>query len=299
MTHMTPRPATMLRNHNAIQDTTSTQTTATATTDGRRLVALDVDGTLIPEGTMEVPPNTADAAQNAITAGHHIALATGRSMVGALPVAASLGLTSGWVVASNGAVTARLAPNLPDGYEITDSFVFDTIQVVRLVRELIPKTSIAVETVGRGYYVTRAFPRGTLNGRQYLVSDDELPASTPRMVLYAPGTTAALFEHVQALGVTATAAGADWIDVTPPLLSKGTALNSVRRRLGVSSDDTVMVGDGVNDLPGFKWAAISVAMGHASAVVRQAADITTGTLEQHGAATILEAIAAGTFAVRG
>ncbi|GAB3172758.1 HAD family hydrolase [Myceligenerans halotolerans] len=298
MTHMTPGPVSTLRNHTT-QDAASTQTTTiVTTTGGPRLVAVDVDGTVVSEGTMDVPPAIADAVQNVVAAGHHVSVATGRSLVGALPVAAGLGLTSGWIVASNGAVTARLAPNLPDGYEVVDSFVFDTARVVRLVRELRPETSIAVESIGRGYYVTHAFPRGTLNGRQLLVPDDELPSSTPRMVLRAPGVTTALLDHVQALGLTTTAATDDWTDVTPPLLSKGTALNAVRRRLGVSYDDTVMIGDGVNDLPGFKWAAISVAMGHAPAAVRHAADITTGTLEQHGAATILEAIAAGTFVAR-
>ncbi|WP_460703589.1 HAD hydrolase family protein, partial [Myceligenerans halotolerans] len=48
-----------------------------------------------------------------------------------------------------------------------------------------------------------------------------------------------------------------------------------------------------NDLPMFRWAATAVAMAGAPAVVRAAADITTGTLEQHGAASILNAIAAG------
>ncbi|WP_460703341.1 HAD family hydrolase, partial [Myceligenerans halotolerans] len=48
-----------------------------------------------------------------------------------------------------------------------------------------------------------------------------------------------------------------------------------------------------NDLPMFTWAATAVAMGQAPTVVRMAADATTGTLEQHGAASILDAIAAG------
>lgn len=276
---------------------TTTRSTSTSTpATGPMLIALDVDGTLVPEGTIDVPPVTADAVQEVVAAGHHVVLSTGRSLVGALPVAASLGLTSGCVVASNGAVIARLATDAPRGYEITDAFTFDVAPVVRLVRESMIDVDIAAEDVGRGYYVTREFERGVLNGCQTLVTDRGLPAVTSRLVLRAPGITARLLSQVRALDVTATPAGESWIDVTPPLLSKATALYRVRRRLGVDPERTLVIGDGVNDLPAFRWAARSVAMGGAPAVVRAAADVTTGTLEQRGAATVLEAIASGAFA---
>jgi HAD superfamily hydrolase (TIGR01484 family) len=257
------------------------------------LIALDIDGTLLPEGTLDVPPITADAVQEVVAAGHHVVLSTGRSLVGALPVTASLGLTSAWIVASNGAVIARLTPSASEGYEITDAFTFDVPPVVRLARELVAEVDIAVEEVGRGYQVTRRFEPGTLNGRQALVTDEGLPTVTSRLVLRASGVTAALLPQLRTLDVTATPAAESWIDITPPLLSKATALFRVRRRLGVDPARTFAIGDGVNDLPMFKWAAKAIAMGGAPAVVRAAADATTGTLEQHGAATVLEAIASG------
>jgi hydroxymethylpyrimidine pyrophosphatase-like HAD family hydrolase len=53
----------------------------------------------------------------------------------------------------------------------------------------------------------------------------------------------------------------------------------------------------VNDVPAFKWAATAIAMGGSPPAVQAAADATTGTLAQHGAAMILEAVAAGRPAV--
>ncbi|MBE1874444.1 HAD family hydrolase [Myceligenerans pegani] len=273
--------------------TTDPPTTAiTATADGPMLVALDVDGTLLPEGTIDVPPVNADAVQDVIAAGHHVVLSTGRSLVGVMPVAASLGLTSGWVVASNGAVTARLTPNAPGGYEIADAFTLDVPPVVALVRELMAETQIAAEEVGYGYHVTREFEAGLLNGRQTVVTHDRLPEATPRLVLHAPGVTT-LLGHLRTLDVTATPAGENWIDLAVGLVSKATALYRIRRRLGVHPDRTLAIGDGANDLPMFKWAATAIAMGDAPAAVRLAADAVTGTLQQHGAASILDAIAAG------
>jgi HAD superfamily hydrolase (TIGR01484 family) len=263
-----------------------------AAVDGPLLVALDVDGTLVPEGTTHVPPITTDAVQDVIAAGHHIALATGRSLAGAMPVAASLGLTSGWIVASNGAVTARLTPNTPGGYEITDKHTLDVAPVVALVRDLMAEVAIAAEGIGVGYHVTRTFEPGLLNGRQTLTAHEQFPATTPRLVLHAPGVTDTLLKQVRTLPVTATPAGPDWIDVTPAALSKGTALYRVRRRLGIHPDRTIAIGDSINDIPAFAWATTAIAMGHAPTIVRATADATTGTLEQHGAATILNAIAA-------
>ncbi|GAB3158315.1 HAD family hydrolase [Myceligenerans halotolerans] len=261
--------------------------------DGPMLVALDIDGTLLPEGTIDVPPVTADAVQDVVAAGHHVVLASGRSLVGVLPVAAGLGLTSGWLVASAGAVTARLAPNAPGGYEVTDKSTLDVAPVVALVRQFMPEAAIAAEEVGYGYHVTREFEPGLLNGRQTLVAHDRLPPITPRLVLHAPGIAPALLDHLRTLDVTATPAGESWIDIGPSLFSKGTALYRVRRRLGVHPGRTLAIGDSINDIPAFKWAAIGIAMGGAPDVVRAAADATTGTLQQHGAASILEAIASG------
>lgn len=261
------------------------------TADGPMLVALDIDGTLVPEGTVDVPPVTADAVQDVVAAGHHVVLSTGRSLIGAVPVAASLGLTSGWLVTSNGAVVARLAPHMPGGYEIVDAFTFDVGPVVTLARELMAEVEIAVEEVGYGYFVTREFERGALSGRQTVVADDALPAATTRLVLRAPGVVDTLLQPVRALNLTATPASPSWVDVTPPLLSKATALFRVRRRLGVDPANTLAIGDAMNDVPAFKWAATAIAMGGSPAAVRAAADATTGTLEEHGAATVLDAIA--------
>jgi hydroxymethylpyrimidine pyrophosphatase-like HAD family hydrolase len=66
----------------------------------------------------------------------------------------------------------------------------------------------------------------------------------------------------------------------------------VRANLGVDAARTVAIGDGENDLEMLRWAARGVAMGHASAVVRAAAGEVTGTLDEHGAASALNAIPA-------
>ena len=257
------------------------------------LIALDIDGTLTDSGSVDVPAPTAAAVAKVLRAGHRVVLASGRSLAGVLPIARALGLVDGWAIASNGAVIAGLTST---GYalELSDVCELDARQVVTAaLNARLPELAIAVEEVGTGYYVSEPFPRGVLRGEQTVLPVHELGAvTTPRIVLRAPSVHT-LIEPLRATGLTATpGADADLIDVTRGGVSKATALETVRRRLRIDRGDTIAVGDGENDLEALAWAAWGVAMGHASAKVRAAADHVTGTLAQHGAATVLTMLTA-------
>lgn len=248
------------------------------------LVACDIDGTLINTGQ---PPTSAvrAAVADVVVAGHHVVLATGRSLVGALPVAVELGLDDTWIVASNGAVTAHLTDG---GYKITDLHTIEPEPVVRVAVDAMPGIRVAAEVVGVGYRVNMPFPDGELNGVQHSVDAiRELWADpTPRLAIYGP-TAFGLVPVLRAMGLTAIATRSDWVDVTPPALSKATALDKVRRHLGVEYQATAAIGDGENDLEMLRWATQSIVMGHAPAHVQAAADRATGTIDDDGAATAL------------
>jgi HAD superfamily hydrolase (TIGR01484 family) len=265
----------------------------TVTGRGPYLVALDIDGTLLDSG-MDVPPVTTRAVAAARAAGHHVVLATGRSLTGALPVARNLGLDDGWVVVSNGAVTARLASDAPGEYVLHEQHTFDVGPVARLAQARIPDVRIAVEIVGWGYSVTREFDRAEINGEQRVVErPDELwAAPVTRAILAAPDVTS-LVEPLRDLGVTATPNAQHWVDVTAPGLSKATALDTIRAMLRIDPARTVAIGDGWNDREMLAWAAHGVAMGHAPEPIKALAKRVTGTIHEHGAATVLRALVEG------
>ena len=73
------------------------------------LVALDVDGTTINHAG-EMSPAVHDAVRAVADAGHHVTIATGRSILATMPILAELGIETGYAVCSNGAVTLRLDP---------------------------------------------------------------------------------------------------------------------------------------------------------------------------------------------
>lgn len=260
---------------------------------GPVLVALDIDGTVAGPGNT-ISDATLDAIARVRAAGHHVVLASGRSLVGILPVAARLGLTDGWVVASNGAVTARLGDHLPGGYALQDVRTFDAGPAMRLARALLPHVKLAVEEIGWGYRVLSLFPPSDVNGRQQVVGLSDLwTAPVSRAIVRAPGAVHALLEPLRRIGVTATPAASDWIDVIPDRLSKAVSLERIRVRLGVARENTVAVGDGVNDLEMMAWALRSVAMGHSPQAVLQAADEVTGSLADDGLVPVLRSLLPG------
>ncbi len=258
------------------------------------LVALDVDGTLLSfDGIIS------DEVRAAITdlrdAGAHVVLATGRAVVGTLPVLQQLGLDSGWAVCSNGAVTVRLDPALPDGYEAVEVITFDPEPALRVLQMELPDALFAVEDVGLGFLVSGPFPEGELSGSLRVVDFDTLCATpSTRVVMRSPESTPeefhALVERVGLHEVSYAVGWSAWLDLTPGGVSKGSALEEVRRRLGVEPFATVAIGDGGNDLEMLRWAARGVAMGHAPEAVRAAADEVTGTIQDDGALAVLRGI---------
>jgi hydroxymethylpyrimidine pyrophosphatase-like HAD family hydrolase len=266
-------------------------------TGGRPLlIALDIDGTIIDydETLTERVRSAVDAVKQA---GHHVVLATGRSMPATLPVLDRLGLVEGWAVCSNGGVTLRLDPALDDGYEITRRVTFDPAPALRLLRAHLPTALYAVEEIGVGYRLTAPFPPGELAGDLAYVSFDELlTTQATRVIVRSPDHTPQEFlrivEGVGLHGVSYAVGWTAWLDLAPEGVDKASALEPVRAALGVAPADTVAVGDGRNDVEMFVWAARAVAMGQAGPELRAVATEVTAPVEDDGLADVLEPLAA-------
>lgn len=255
----------------------------------QRLVALDIDGTLVGNDG-KIPTGTVDAIDLVRAAGHKVVLATGRSLVGLIPVATRLGLAHEFSVCSNGTVTVRLDPAAASGYVIQEARRFEPGSAIHRALGLVPEARVGVEELGWGWHVNREFDSRLLNGQQKRTSVAELSAApATRVVLHARGI-ARHAEDLASVGVTAIPAGTDWLDVTGPGTSKAAALERLRQHLRISTEATIAVGDGINDLDLLSWAARGVAMGHAPAAVRAAANETTGTIRQNGAVSVLRSL---------
>lgn len=253
------------------------------------LVALDIDGTLLHTGE-PVPEGNVQAVKQVRAAGHHVVLASGRSLVGILPVARQLGITDGRVVASNGAVIARLTPKAPLGFALECVLRFDVGPVVDLALTALPGVRVGVEETGVGYWVNHLFSPGQVNGTQSVVDHDALGLVPSARVILQGNNVLSLVDRLAALRVTVNAVGDEWLDITPASLSKATALEKIRTDLGVAPENTIAVGDGMNDAEALAWAAHAVAMGHAPDALKTVADEVTGTIDEDGVIDVLRSL---------
>jgi len=258
------------------------------------LVALDLDGTTI-DHSGSLSAAVREAVADVVAAGHHLVISTGRSIVATMPVVAMLGLERGYAVCSNGAVTLVLDPSKERGYRIVDTVTFDPRPVLTMLREQIPEALVAVEDLGVGFKVSAPFPDGELGGDQVVVDWEELVAHpATRVTLRRPDASSEEFmEQVERAGlheVSYAVGWTAWLDINPEGVSKGSALELVRRTLEVEPGDTVAVGDQRNDIEMLHWAARGVAMGQAPDEVKAVADEVTGTVEEDGLVPVLRSL---------
>lgn len=262
------------------------------------LIALDVDGTILHHDG-HLTGRVAASIVALRDAGAHIVIATGRSVVATTPILEELGLVreGGLAVCSNGAITIGLDPAYDDGYRILEAVTFDPRPAVELLRQARPDALVAVEEVGVGFKLSAPFPDGELQGNLRVVDHDELVASPATRVTFRDPNGSAesfsdLVDEIGLHGVNYAVGFTAWLDLAPEGVSKGSALEQIRRQLGVEPWCTIAVGDQRNDLEMLRWAARGVAMGQAPPEVVAAADETTSPVEEDGLAVLLEQVAA-------
>jgi Cof subfamily protein (haloacid dehalogenase superfamily) len=104
---------------------------------------------------------------------------------------------------------------------------------------------------------------------------------------------------LKAVGTQATAVRSQtyYLDVTPPGCDKGTFVQAMAKRQGISTDAVATIGDMQNDLAMFKTSGLSIAMGNATDDVKQQATHVTTSNEDEGFAGAIEIVLKNNAAV--
>ncbi len=248
-----------------------------------RLVALDIDGTLLSfDGRL--PQSVRAAVDAVVAAGVPVVLSTGRGWAGTKPVAEALGLPPGQHVSSNGAVRVSYPP-----LELLERVTFDPTDVVDRVLAEHPEAMLAIEEIGRGFKVNRVFPEGELTGELVEVELDELVAErVTRVVVRDPNASEADFlrlaHRLGLQGVSYFIGYTAWLDIAPDGIDKSYGLAGVCTDLGIDATDVLAMGDGRNDIEMLSWAGRGVALGDAPDEVVAAADAVTDRFADDGTA---------------
>lgn len=261
-------------------------------------MALDVDGTLI--GTS---PNATDLVVEAVRAAHDAGLAvgfaTGREGAGVEDLQAQLGFAGPHVLHNGGELWA--------GGEVLHRWPLPT-RYANALLDLARARGLYVEFyLGDGFLVTDRRPEASAHWRLLRREPDGLVAEHDLASVEVLKATVVLFGNedseavLAALGGIGATVGVGWAPPTPgltyvnlthPEADKGRALAVAAEYLGVGLDQTVVVGDGLNDLSMLAVAGTAVAMGQAPLEVQALAHLVTAEVDADGAAHALHAAAA-------
>ncbi len=254
------------------------------------LVCIDVDGTLV--GTSgEVTEAVWKAVDEARSRGQHLALTTARGAFGASWDMAQRLDPNGWHVfhAGGAVVHAQTGEARGDSLESAslDALV-DYANERAWILELYAPTAYSVESTA-----TPSVDHADLMGVPFVVGDfSDFRNDHDRIVRAQFVVDIAHISDVtafaQPLGLEATSAtspimpGIAFVSITPPGITKATGIAQISDSLGLSIDQVMMVGDGLNDLPAIEAVGFPVAMGNAEDAVKNAATYLVPDVESDG-----------------
>jgi len=257
--------------------------------DGFQLVAIDLDGTLVDDQN-SISEDVERTVREVRSAGIKIVLVSGRPQVAALPIFRQLGLalpliSSGGAQVSDpstGRLIAHFQPPAADirtlvglarsagltlVYQTPDEvFGEGNAQILDILRAAV---RIPIQAVEDGLAACPEPIKVTVCGRRPQL--DRIRDEIER----------------RGLGLSSVLSGPEYLEVTAQGVSKGRALRSVAKFLGVSMDQVLVIGDAPNDISMLTEAGLAVAMGNAPPEVQAAATVVAPTIEEDGVAWAL------------
>jgi len=260
-----------------------------------RLVLSDVDGTLADPLTDDVSERVCRAFRQVDAAGLSIGFATGRTTASLKPIIDQIGLREAWAICSNGAVLARYSEDIDGGFNVIRQTPFEPAEAVRRLMSRVPDAIVAAWN-GNEYLTTQPFPPGELIAERVVSLADVVARPTTKAVLrwlnrtrgevHAQTANLDLPEGVDAILSKFTA----WMDLLPWGISKAAAAGELVQWIGIEQGEVLAIGDDYNDIDFLRWAGRGVAMGGSPPAVLDAADEVTASIEDDGAAVVLEGL---------
>jgi Cof subfamily protein (haloacid dehalogenase superfamily) len=243
-----------------------------------KLIALDIDGTLIPparygEDHMPSPRLTA-AVRKCHENGIHIVLASGRMFPGTRQIAEHLRLP-GPVICQQGCSVHLLDGTMTHEFPIERDTALDVIayahEIDRAyewfnpVRYLASRKSLATEQYGAVSGIVPEYRRDPENSGVPPTGVGIISSASEANAIHRELTR----RHADQLHIL------DFPEVTVAVslqANKGHALSLLCADLGIAREEVVAVGDSVNDASMLVWAGLGLAMPHADAYALDAAD---------------------------
>ncbi len=292
-----------MRNNDLVTSATRQHRTPAATARPR-LIATDLDGTLLRDDK-SVSPRTVAALAAAEEAGIEVFFVTGRPARW-MDVVSDHVHGHGLAICGNGAAVVDLhgGPGAHRFVKVRELARENALDAVRLLREAAPGTVYAVEQT-YGFNQEPDYPKlhmevpDVLRSAEELLGPDGPAADEPvlKILAFHPEMDPDAFLTLArvALGdranVTRSSPSA-LLEISGPGVSKASTLALCCAERGISHEEVVAFGDMPNDVEMLTWAGQSYAMGNAHPDVVAAASGRTVANNDDGVAVVIEQLLA-------
>ena len=219
----------------------------------KRTFAVDIDGTITENGGGRIHLEALESLRRLVNMGHDVIFVTGRSSVEGFLLSVFGGTTKVTVGENGGCIT----------FDSNDHILLGNIEECKNALDILKNN---MENVEEKY----VFPRMT-----EVVLQRTFDLDHARKILSENNIDVVLSDSQYAYHINS------------PGIDKGTGFTEIMKKFSISSDDVIAIGDSATDVPLFKVAKTSVALGNASNDVKSEA---TMTVSAHAGDGVLEAL---------
>jgi len=260
-----------------------------------KLIAMDMDGTLL-NSSKKVPAENVAALEEAFNQGIHLAICSGRMPGDVGLYALENGLKHCTLLASNGAYCTHSLEEEP-----FVNHCFDDSAAQRAV-DLFHRAGITFFCAAQNRRVLFEYEQGIRWDLSYQHNGHPLapvylrdPAAYETIRKNGMNKIACISMQPERLeevrgelekieGIVVTASGKTNLELMPEGCSKGTAVEKLAQKLGLTADEVMVFGDYDNDESMFRYAGWPVAMGNGCEKIRRMARLITLTNDEAGVA---------------
>ena len=219
--------------------------------------AVDIDGTITENGGGRIHLDALDALRRLTNMGHNVIFVTGRSSVEGFLLSVFGGTTKVAVGENGGCITLDSNEHILLGNIEECKTALDTIQ--NSIDNVVEKP---------------VFPRMT-----EVVLERTFDLNEARKILSEKNIDVELSDSQYAYHINS------------PGIDKGTGFNEIMKKMSINSDDVIAIGDSATDVPLFKVAKTSVALGNAADNVKSEANIVVSAKAGDGVLEALDKLA--------
>lgn len=261
-----------------------------------QLIAVDLDGTLL-NSQHQLTERTEKALKAAIAKGVQVVLATGKTFNSGSWIVKQLNLKTPGIY-SQGTVTYNSDGSIRTQQTLTPQIARQVITfgedrgylmaVYTSGRILVRSRNARMEELTTHYHEPMPEAVGSLQNVLDTVTINKVLAVAPGDARRTTALRWQLGMQINGSARLLQAGVADMLEVLPKNASKGTALKTLIKDMGVPAAQVMAIGDAENDVEMIQLAGIGVAMGNASAHVKESAKVVVGSNDQDGVAEAIE-----------